>query len=239
MSSNTATNTPKETTSEITSHEQSTSSVPHANVPNVPLNVDQVSTMFPDQDLPLAPVVKKEKSKGSKSATKGLDDKNDVGDNVDSVVDTGLAGETIVGETVDILGEKLNVGPDVETSLGQQEIQAEKAADIVEPNPEVRTAEGNENNSSNTSVNPPTNEDITATKSQEVVVASDEEETIGKDDNVVDLDEENSDLNKTIANTYKSNSIAKRLRSSTGKIVTHVTKTPNTRKKSTVVGPKK
>jgi hypothetical protein len=195
--------------------------------------------MFPDQDLPLAPVVKKEKSKGSKSATKGLDDKNDVGDNVDSVVDTGLAGETIVGETVDILGEKLNVGPDVETSLGQQEIQAEKAADIVEPNPEVRTAEGNENNSSNTSVNPPTNEDITATKSQEVVVASDEEETIGKDDNVVDLDEENSDLNKTIANTYKSNSIAKRLRSSTGKIVTPVTKTPNTRKKSTVVGPKK
>jgi hypothetical protein len=150
MSSNTATNTPKETTSEITSHEQSTSSVPHANVPNVPFNVDQVSTMFPDQDLPLAPVVKKEKSKGSKSATKGLDDKNDVCDNVDSVVDTGLVGETIVGETVDILGEKLNVGPDVETSLGQQGQQVDAGAVVTENDFGFQTVNENENLSTHT-----------------------------------------------------------------------------------------
>jgi hypothetical protein len=72
MSSNTTTNTPKETTPEITSNVQSSSHVQHVNMTTTPLNVDPVSIVFPDETISLAPVIKKEKSlkKGSKSYVK-------------------------------------------------------------------------------------------------------------------------------------------------------------------------
>jgi hypothetical protein len=72
MSTNTGTNIPKETTPEISSNNQPISPVPHATMPEVTLNVDDVTTVFPDKTEPHGPVVKKEKSKkkGSKSAEK-------------------------------------------------------------------------------------------------------------------------------------------------------------------------
>jgi hypothetical protein len=54
---------------------------------------------------------------------------------------------------------------------------------------------------------------------------------------IVDLDEEDS-FEAPLSKTYGP-SIAKRLRSSTGKPVPTATKTPNTRMKSVAIGPKK
>jgi hypothetical protein len=130
-------------------------------------------------------------------------------------------GNTIVGETVEIAGEKQDVVPDVETSLGQQDVEldAEKSTEDIEPNAEVHVAEDKR-------------------KSHESGEASDEEDTVEKEDNnVVDLDEEDS-LEVPLPKTYGP-SIAKRLRSSTSKPVPTPTKTPKTRMKSVVVGPKK
>jgi hypothetical protein len=144
-------------------------------------------------------------------------------------------GNTIVGETVEIAGEKQDVVPDVETSLGQQDDQNNITDDIVEPNAEVQ----DKNASNNDEILPTDKDKKNATKSQEVVGDSDGERTVEHDDNIVDLDDESSDLNHTIANTYRGSSVEKRLRSSSGKVVPAVAKTPITRMKSVVVGPKK
>jgi hypothetical protein len=61
---------PKKTSPDTNPIDQSTSSVTHASTPIVPLRVDPVSTVFPDQTFSIAPKVKKEKSKKKKSATK-------------------------------------------------------------------------------------------------------------------------------------------------------------------------
>jgi hypothetical protein len=68
MSSNTVTTSPKKTTSDINPNDQPTLPVTHASVPPVPLRVDLVSTVFPNQTIPLATEVKKEKLK--KKSTK-------------------------------------------------------------------------------------------------------------------------------------------------------------------------
>jgi hypothetical protein len=149
-----------------------------------------------------------------------------------------VAGENVTEESIKTSTEKTDVGLDVEASLDQQEVQAEKAANVVEPNVEVHAVEENENNSGRTVVNPPTDEEKrTTTKTQEVDMASDGEDTVEKEDNdVVDLDEEDS-LEVPLSKTYGR--IAKRLRRSSGQAVPAATKTPTTRMKSFVVGPKK
>jgi hypothetical protein len=145
-----------------------------------------------------------------------------------------MAGNTNISETIEILVEKQDVGADGETSLDQQNVTLDvgKSIEDAEPNAEVRTSENNE-------IHPTDKDKKTATKSQEVVGDSDGERTVEHDDNIVDLDDESSDLNHTIANTYKGSSVEKRLRSSSGKVVPAVAKTPITRMKSVVVGPKK
>jgi hypothetical protein len=142
------------------------------------------------------------------------------------------ADNTDISKTVEIPFAKQDVGPDVETSLDQQVDQGNIADDTTEPNHEVHISEDNE-------MSPTKEAKDTTTKSQEVVSDSDGEQTIDKEDGVVDLDDVSSDLNQTVADTYKGNSMAKRLRSSSGKVVPTATKTPITRMKSTVVGPKK
>ncbi|KAK2450395.1 hypothetical protein QL285_009514 [Trifolium repens] len=141
---------------------------------------------------------------------------------------------TNINETVDIPIEKQNVGPDVETSLDQQNVSrdAGKSIDDAEPNDEVHVSIDND-------ITPTDEDKKTVSMSLEAVDDNDGERTVEQDDKVVDLDDVNSDLNQTIANTYKENSMAKRLRSSSGKVVPAGAKTPITRLKSTVVGPKK
>jgi hypothetical protein len=144
-------------------------------------------------------------------------------------------GNTNISETVEIPLGKQDVGPDVETSLDQQNVSPDvgKSTKDVEPNAEVHT-------SKNIKIRPTDEDKNTATKSQEVVGDSDGEQTVDKEENIVDLDDVSSDLNQTVADTYKGNSVAKRLRSSSGKAVPSATaKTSTTRLKSVDVGPKK
>jgi hypothetical protein len=156
-------------------------------------------------------------------------DKNDVSsdacDNA-SAGTTNMGGNTVVDETVKVPGEKQDVGPDVETSLGQQdteqveepsptqeEVVLEKSTDNVEPNVEVHVDEDQ-------------------SKSDESGGAGNQAET-----DTVDLEmEESSEIHQS---KTQGPNIAKRLRSSTGKISPTHTKTPMTRMKSVVVGPKK
>jgi hypothetical protein len=70
MSSNTLIPSPQKTTSDINPNEQSTSPVTHVSTPTVPLRVDPVSTVFPDETLSIAPEGKKEKAKKKKSVAK-------------------------------------------------------------------------------------------------------------------------------------------------------------------------
>jgi hypothetical protein len=78
MSSNTLIPSPQKTTSDINPNEQSTSPVTHASTPTVPLRVDPVSTVFPDQTFSIAPKVKKEKLKKKKSVAKKKSSSTDV-----------------------------------------------------------------------------------------------------------------------------------------------------------------
>jgi hypothetical protein len=70
MSSTTVTVSPKKTSPDTNSNDQSTSPVTHASTPTVPLRVDPVSTVFPYQTFSIALEVKKEKGKKKKSASK-------------------------------------------------------------------------------------------------------------------------------------------------------------------------
>jgi hypothetical protein len=70
MSSTTVTVSPKKTSPDTNSNDQSTSPVTHACTPTVPLRVDPVSTVFPYQTFSIALEVKKEKGKKKKSASK-------------------------------------------------------------------------------------------------------------------------------------------------------------------------
>jgi hypothetical protein len=69
MSSTNVSASSKKTSPDTNPIDQSTSLVTHASTPIVPLRVDLVSTVFPDQTFFIAPEVKKEKSKKKKSAT--------------------------------------------------------------------------------------------------------------------------------------------------------------------------
>jgi hypothetical protein len=109
------------------------------------------------------------------------------------------------------------------------------ADDTDEPNTKVQ----GKNVSNNDEILATDKDKKTATKSHEAGDDSDGEKTVEQSDNVIDLDDENSDLNQTIANTYNQHSMAKRLRSSSGKVVPAGAKTPITKMKSTAVGPKK
>jgi hypothetical protein len=73
MSSNTTTNLPNNTTPNTTSQEQSSPLTQHANTTTTPLNVDPVTTVFPNEEEQQSLVVQKKKSKMkkiSKSAVK-------------------------------------------------------------------------------------------------------------------------------------------------------------------------
>jgi hypothetical protein len=70
MSSSTIIVSPKKTSLDTNPNDQSTTPVTHASTPTVPLRVDPMSTVFPDQTFSIAPEVKKEKSKKKKSVTK-------------------------------------------------------------------------------------------------------------------------------------------------------------------------
>jgi hypothetical protein len=109
------------------------------------------------------------------------------------------------------------------------------ADDTVEPNAEVQGKDA----SNNDEILVTDKDKKDETKPQEVVDDSDSEQTIDKEDDIVDLDDVSSDLNHTVADTYKENNMAKRLSSSSGKAVPTATKTPITRMKSTVVRPNK
>jgi hypothetical protein len=131
------------------------------------------------------------KSAGANSAENlGLDakihDENNACVDVNSAIDTGLTSKSLISETVKIFVEKKDVGPDVETSLGQQEIQVDTTAEVGKSNHEVHVSE-NKINSGNTAVIPPTNEEKeTSTKTQEVAEASDGDDTVEKvDDDVI------------------------------------------------------
>jgi hypothetical protein len=137
-----------------------------------------------------------------------------------------MAGNIIVVETAKIPGDKQNVVPDVETSLGQQdmeqdvepslnqeEVVLEKSLDIVEPNAESHVDEDQ-------------------SKSDESGGAGNQEKT-----DTVDLEVEESP--KIPQSKTHGPNIAKRLRSSTCKTSLTPTKTPRTRMKSVAVGPKK
>jgi hypothetical protein len=142
--------------------------------------------------------------------------------------------ETMASKVADNTEISKTVEIPADTSLDQQNVSldAGKYTDDVEPNVEVHVPVDNDI--------PPTDENKkTTTMSLEAVDDSDDERTVEHDDNVIDLDDVNSDLNQTIANTYKENSMVKRLRSSSGKVVPAGAKMPITRLKSTVVGPKK
>jgi hypothetical protein len=156
-------------------------------------------------------------------------DKNTVSSDDCDTTGTGVTnadGNSNFDETVKIPEEKQDVGPDVETSLGQhdmaqndepslnqEEVVFEKSDDHVEPNAETH---GHEDQS----------------KSDESDGARNQEET-----DTVDLEVEESP--EIPQSKTHGPSIAKRLRSSTGKISPTPSKTPNTRMKSVVVGPKR
>jgi hypothetical protein len=251
MSSTNVSASSKKTSPDTNPIDQSTSLVTHASTPIVPLRVDLVSTVFPDQTFFIAPEVKKEKSKKKKSATTAVKktpklkrgeskvpltmedlylkenpfnipnvdrnvassakylkdtdvkassegkfvtpservstaekapilekgntdetlkvvdknsdknprvvDKNVVSSNACDTPDAGatnMDGNTTFDETVKIPDEKQDVGPDDETSLGQQvmehddepspnqeEVVLEKSTDNVEPNAKVHVNE--------------------------------------------------------------------------------------------------
>jgi hypothetical protein len=74
MSSNATTKLPNDSTPIITSQEQPCPPSQHANTisDSTPLNVDPVTTIFPDEELPLSSAVKKEKSKKKKKGSNSL-----------------------------------------------------------------------------------------------------------------------------------------------------------------------
>jgi hypothetical protein len=153
-------------------------------------------------------------------------------------VDDRKCDDTAGGKIAETMGSKVtdhaNINETINIPIEKQNVShdAGKTAADAEQNAEVHVSVVNDI--------PPTDEDKkTATKSLETVDDSDDEKTVEQEDNVVNLDDVNSDLNQTIANTYKVNTMAKRLRSSSGKVVPAGAKTPITRLKSTVVGPKK
>jgi hypothetical protein len=126
-----------------------------------------------------------------------------------------LVDKSVSTEPVETPAANQDVGPDVETSLGQQETEAKSPSEITEPNTEVHSAE-HTNSSGNTAVNPPTDEDRRSpTRSLEENADVDEEQSVEMNTDVVDLDAEDSNFNQTVAHTSKGSSMAKRLRSST------------------------
>jgi hypothetical protein len=333
MSSNSGTNVDNNTPSEITSHVQSFPPTQHVNTTTIPLNVDPVTTVFPNKEEQHSPVVHKGKSKKKKNSKSAVVKKTpkpkrgesktsltmedlylkenpfnipNAGANVESSVKESKAADveaskddptthsekafnatektedfekgnsdktlkttddkiaenlrvddkicddiatckmtesmackgadnTDISKTVEIPFEKQDVGPDVETSLDQQVDQGNMADDTVEPNAEVQGKDA----SNNDEILVTDKDKKDETKPQEVVDDSDSEQTIDKEDDIVDLDDVSSDLNHTVADTYKENNMAKRLSSSSGKAVPTATKTPITRMKSTVVRPNK
>jgi hypothetical protein len=293
--------------------DQTISPVTHANAQTVPLRVDPVSTVFPDQTFAIATKVKKEKSKKKKPASKkkssstavkntpklkrgeskvpltmedlylkenpfnipnvdgnvassakalqdtnvkassegksaissGIDsstaekesllekgntdetlktvdvnsddkprvvDKNDVSYDACDTAGTDtthMVGNTIVDETVKIPGEKQDVEPDVETSVGQQVTEQ-----IDEPSL--------------------TQDEVILEKHTENVAPN-----VGNQVETTSVDLEMQEPSEIPQSKIHGPSIAKWLRSSTGKTSHTPTKTPMTRMKSAAIGPKK
>jgi hypothetical protein len=158
-----------------------------------------------------------------------VDDTNTPSTDACDTADMGasnMAGNTFVEETVKIPVEKKNVVPDVETSLGQQAVEHDVETSLYQQEVMV------ENYTANVEPNDEAHVEEDQSKSDESGDTGNEEEN-----NVVDLDVEDS-LETPLSKTYGP-SIAKRLRSSTGKPVPTSTKTPKSRIKSVAVGPKR
>jgi len=131
-----------------------------------------------------------------------------------------------------------DVGPDVETSLGQPDNLVDDTAKIVgEKEPSFETAPEKEVNSGNTVVNSHSEVNEESEEDPKENQEEDYSEDKEKDKGVVDVDSLDSDEIPLI-NTF-SESVAKRLRSNKGKVVTSVNKTSKTRTKTAGVGPKK
>ena len=131
-----------------------------------------------------------------------------------------------------------DVGPDVETSLGQPDNLVDDTAKIVgEKEPSFETAPEKEVNSGNTVVNSHSEVNEESEEDPKENQEEDYSEDKEKDKGVVDVDSLDSDEIPLI-NTF-SESVAKRLRSNKGKVVTSVTRTSKTRTKTAGVGPKK
>jgi hypothetical protein len=166
---------------------------------------------------------------------------------MNATVETEVDGKNVVEESVKNSAKKKDVGPDVETSLSQQE----KSADVAQnagtslktqvQQDDVTVALTDDDSgfdiANEEEVHSGDTIPISPTHLEKDTAIITEIDTPEKEKDVVDL--EDSDLNQPIAKTYKKGSIAKRLRSTTGKVVTPPTKASKTRMKSVAVGPKK
>ena len=182
----------------------------------------------------------------------GLEDLNDAIDSTENMdIDTG--NETKVNDSVgkdpDETDVQEDVGPDVETSLGQpSNTGGVTTTDGGDKDSSFETAPEKNVNSNNSIENSFSEE---GKESEEISKETEEEECSKdkeKDKDVVDVDELDLD-NIPLVNTL-GDSVAKRLRSNKGKVVffaskiprkktTSVTKTPKIRTKSIGIGPKK
>ena len=151
---------------------------------------------------------------------------------------TGCYTENTVNDSVQLSLEKIDdrkeVGLDVETSLGQQDKQGDDFGTPVRDYSGLKTASKNEVPFGDTTVNSPSEED----KQTEVESDPDECPFVEKDEeDVVDVDDINSE-DIPLGKKY-GDSVAKRLRSNKGKVISFVMETAKTRTKTAGVGPKK
>jgi len=180
----------------------------------------------------------------------GLENLNDAIDNggenmnIDSPADVknDVVETNVVNGFVQKSPEKADVrkdvGPDIETSLGQHGKKIDVTATLVDDDSGFEIATEKEVQSGDTVVNSHS-EEARETKPEpnDENVSREEGQSLEKEKYVVDVENLDSD-DIPLARKY-GEGVAKRLRSNKGKSVPSVTETPKTKTKSVGVGPKK